>query len=79
MSERRLLVVDDEPDFAEFVGKAATDLGFHRSHDVSPDGLADAFEDEDLEEDGSDEHDRGEKMQRDECEMGHDGRHSLCS
>jgi DNA-binding response OmpR family regulator len=28
MGERRLLVVDDEPDFAEFVGKAATDLGF---------------------------------------------------
>lgn len=28
MSERRLLVVDDEPDFAEYVRKAATDLGY---------------------------------------------------
>lgn len=28
MTERRLLVVDDEPDFAEFVRQAAADLGF---------------------------------------------------
>jgi DNA-binding response OmpR family regulator len=28
MSDRRLLVVDDEPDFAEFVSSAATDLGY---------------------------------------------------
>ncbi len=28
MSERRLLVVDDERDFAEFVSKAAIDLGY---------------------------------------------------
>src|ERR1700741_4435634 len=28
MSGRRLLVVDDEPDFAEFVDKAARDLGY---------------------------------------------------
>jgi DNA-binding response OmpR family regulator len=28
MSERRLLVVDDEPDFAEFVSNTATDLGY---------------------------------------------------
>jgi DNA-binding response OmpR family regulator len=28
MSERRLLVVDDEPDFAEFVSQIAIDLGY---------------------------------------------------
>ena len=28
MSERRLLVVDDEPDFAEFVSNAAGELGY---------------------------------------------------
>src|SRR5262245_65425235 len=28
MSERRLMVVDDERDFAEFVSKAAIDLGY---------------------------------------------------
>ena len=28
MSERRLLVVDDEPDFAQFVSNAADDLGY---------------------------------------------------
>jgi DNA-binding response OmpR family regulator len=28
MNERRLLVVDDEPDFAEFVSSTATDLGY---------------------------------------------------
>jgi CheY-like chemotaxis protein len=28
MSERRLLVVDDEPDFAQFVSNAAGELGY---------------------------------------------------
>src|SRR5690606_14643572 len=45
----------------------------HRSHGLAPDRLADGFEDQDLEEDGADEHDGGKQMQGDEDEMAHGG------
>ena len=42
MSERRLLVVDDEPDFAEFVSSTATDLGARGRDDLYGNGLVQA-------------------------------------
>ena len=32
MTEKRLLVIDDEPEFGEFVRKVAIDLGHARRH-----------------------------------------------
>jgi CheY-like chemotaxis protein len=36
MTERRLLVVDDEPDFAEFVSDAAGELGYETRICIQP-------------------------------------------
>jgi hypothetical protein len=56
--------------------RATVDRGFHHSPRLAPTRLADAFEDENLEEDGADEHNGGKKLQGDEDETAHD-RHRL--
>jgi hypothetical protein len=64
--------VQDRHDERHDASGAPADRCFHRAHRLAPYWLADAFEDDDLEEDGADEHDGGKQMQRDEDEMAHD-------
>ncbi|MGN6146744.1 MAG: hypothetical protein ACTHOP_24520 [Mesorhizobium sp.] len=66
--------VEDRHDERHDAAGAPADSRFHRSHGLAPHRLTDAFEDNDLEEDGADEHDGGKKMQGDENEMAHDRR-----